>query len=219
MSAIKRRKLNGSLPKQHSSHAPPISLIDTCRYKKAKEYGLSITLSNTEKGRRVEIPLLNDERRVVTQIARANRISLESIHVKDHGKRHKKWGSIAILGMESLKREEYNVVEEGDGGFLGGNSSSGTKKYRGFIISSDGGFITGHGVQKIAGGVIGSGGEIGEITDGIILEFSEELKELLSDEVGKGINYGETSIVKNIKEKMHPQYGSSVVGRREKTSF
>ncbi|GJZ49914.1 hypothetical protein Tco_0604104 [Tanacetum coccineum] len=69
-----------------------------------------------------------------------------------------------------------NVVEEEDEEqirFLGGNSSSGTKKYRG-SNSNDGG-NTGDGV-KIAGGVIGSGDEI---------EFSEELKELLPDEAGK----------------------------------
>ncbi|GJW40781.1 hypothetical protein Tco_0066626 [Tanacetum coccineum] len=78
-----------------------------------------------------------------------------------------------------------NVVEEEDGEwicFLGGNNSSGTKKYRG-SNSSDGG-NTRDGV-KIAGGVIGSDGEIGEITDGIILEFSKELKEMLPAEVGK----------------------------------
>ncbi|GJY53213.1 hypothetical protein Tco_0444877 [Tanacetum coccineum] len=57
-----------------------------------------------------------------------------------------------------------------------------TKKYRG-SNSSDGG-NTRDGV-KIASGVIGSGDEIGEITDGIILEFSEELKEMLPDEAGK----------------------------------
>ncbi|GKA48160.1 retrovirus-related pol polyprotein from transposon TNT 1-94 [Tanacetum coccineum] len=60
------------------------------------------------------------------------------------------------------------LVEEEDGEricFLGGNSSSGIKKYRG-SNSSDGGNIR-DGV-KIAGGVIGSGDEI---------EFSEELKE------------------------------------------
>ncbi|GJY29839.1 hypothetical protein Tco_0405606, partial [Tanacetum coccineum] len=69
-------------------------------------------------------------------------------------------------------------VKEEDGEwihFLGGNNSLGTKKYWG-SNSSDGG-NTRDGV-KIAGGVIG------ENTDGIILslEFSEELKELLSDE-------------------------------------
>ncbi|GKG36846.1 hypothetical protein Tco_0447019, partial [Tanacetum coccineum] len=57
--------------------------------------------------------------------------------------------------------------------FLGGNSSSGIKKYRG-LNSSDGGNIEDR--VKIAGGVIGSGNEI---------EFSEELKEMLPDEVGK----------------------------------
>ncbi|GJZ55342.1 hypothetical protein Tco_0610535 [Tanacetum coccineum] len=69
-----------------------------------------------------------------------------------------------------------NVVEEEDGEwicFLGGNSSSGTKKYRG-SNSSDGG-NTGDGV-KIVGGVIGSSDEI---------EFSEELKDLLPAEAGK----------------------------------
>ncbi|GJZ13430.1 reverse transcriptase domain-containing protein [Tanacetum coccineum] len=57
--------------------------------------------------------------------------------------------------------------------FLGGNSSSGIKKYQG-LNSSDGGNIGDR--VKIAGGVIGSGDEI---------EFSEELKELLPDEAGK----------------------------------
>ncbi|GJR59346.1 hypothetical protein Tco_1501508, partial [Tanacetum coccineum] len=69
-----------------------------------------------------------------------------------------------------------NVVEEEDGEwirFLGGNSFSRIKKYRG-SNSSDGG-NTRDGV-KIASGVIGSGDEI---------EFSEELKELLPDEAGK----------------------------------
>ncbi|GJS58565.1 hypothetical protein Tco_0653349 [Tanacetum coccineum] len=73
-------------------------------------------------------------------------------------------------------RSSSNVVKEEDGEqirFLGGSSSSGTKKYQG-SNSSDGG-NTGDGV-KITGGVIGSG-------DGI--EFSEELKELLPDEAGK----------------------------------
>ncbi|GJR80818.1 retrovirus-related pol polyprotein from transposon TNT 1-94 [Tanacetum coccineum] len=69
-----------------------------------------------------------------------------------------------------------NIFEEEDGGwirFLGGNSSSGIKKYRG-LNSNDGG-NTGDGV-KIAGGVIGSSDEI---------EFSEELKELLPAKGGK----------------------------------
>ncbi|GKC30946.1 hypothetical protein Tco_1038240, partial [Tanacetum coccineum] len=55
-----------------------------------------------------------------------------------------------------------NVVEEEDEEqicFLGGNSSSGIKKYRG-SNSSDGGNI-GDGV-KIDGEVIGSGDEIGD---------------------------------------------------------
>ncbi|GJT42325.1 NADH-plastoquinone oxidoreductase subunit 7 [Tanacetum coccineum] len=83
-----------------------------------------------------------------------------------------------ILGY--LHRDK--VVEEEWICFFGGNSSSGTKKYRG-SNSSDGGNIE-DGVN-IPGGVIGSSDEIGEITDGIILEFSEELKEMLPDEAGK----------------------------------
>ncbi|GJU10098.1 hypothetical protein Tco_1132494 [Tanacetum coccineum] len=64
-------------------------------------------------------------------------------------------------GGNDDEREIDNVVEEEDEEhicFLGGNSSSGIKKYRG-LNSSDGG-ITGDGV-KIAGGVIGSSDEIG----------------------------------------------------------
>nr|GFA12080.1 hypothetical protein [Tanacetum cinerariifolium] len=61
-----------------------------------------------------------------------------------------------------FRDELDNVVEEEDGGcicFLGGNNSSGTKKYRG-LNSGDGG-NTGDEV-KITGGVIGFGGEIGD---------------------------------------------------------
>ncbi|GKB31255.1 hypothetical protein Tco_0870656 [Tanacetum coccineum] len=78
--------------------------------------------------------------------------------------------------MRTTLKINNNVVEEEDGErirFLGGNNSSGIKKYRG-SNSSDGG-NTGDGV-KIAGEVIGSGGEI---------ESSEELKELLPAEAGK----------------------------------
>ncbi|GJU84293.1 hypothetical protein Tco_1291839 [Tanacetum coccineum] len=75
--------------------------------------------------------------------------------------------------IRSCFRDELDDVEdEGWICFLG-NNSSGTKKYQG-SNSSDGG-NTGDEV-KIAGGVIGSGGEIG---------FSEELKELLPAEAGK----------------------------------
>ncbi|GKA79092.1 hypothetical protein Tco_0785688, partial [Tanacetum coccineum] len=68
-----------------------------------------------------------------------------------------------------------NVVEEEDEEqirFLGGNSSSGTKKYRG-SNSSDGGNIR-DGV-KIAGEVIGSGDEI----------VFRRVKKTASDEAGK----------------------------------
>ncbi|GJZ19775.1 hypothetical protein Tco_0556365 [Tanacetum coccineum] len=80
------------------------------------------------------------------------------------------------LASAAICKNRGVTVEEEDRGwicFLGGNSSLGTKKYRG-SNSSDGG-NTGDGV-KTTGGAIGSGDEI---------EFSEELKELLSDEVGK----------------------------------
>ncbi|GJY58886.1 hypothetical protein Tco_0458778, partial [Tanacetum coccineum] len=82
--------------------------------------------------------------------------------------------SLRCLDCMACFRDELdNVVEEEDGEwiyFLGGNNSSGTKKYRG-SNSNDGG-NTGDGV-KITGGVIGSGGRI---------ESSEELKEVLPDE-------------------------------------
>ncbi|GJW58480.1 hypothetical protein Tco_0105211, partial [Tanacetum coccineum] len=80
------------------------------------------------------------------------------------------------FGRHSIHiREIHNVVEE-QIRFLGGNSSSGTKKYRG-SNSNDGG-NTGDGV-KIAGGVIGSGDEI---------VSSKELKKLLYDEAEKLID-------------------------------
>ncbi|GJX07223.1 hypothetical protein Tco_0195155 [Tanacetum coccineum] len=69
-----------------------------------------------------------------------------------------------------------NVFEEEDEErirFLGGNSSSGIKKYQGLNSIYKGNTRD---RVKIAGEVIGSGDEI---------EFSKELKELLSDEAGK----------------------------------
>ncbi|GKE77541.1 hypothetical protein Tco_1543661 [Tanacetum coccineum] len=95
--------------------------------------------------------------------------------LRGYGMIHEDGDNDAIGGNDD-ERAINNVVEEEDGEqirFLGGNSSSGIKKYRG-SNSSDGGNI-GDGV-KIAGEVIGSGDEI---------EFSEELKELLPDEDGK----------------------------------
>ncbi|GKB69967.1 hypothetical protein Tco_0931379 [Tanacetum coccineum] len=110
-------------------------------------------------------------------------------------------GDNDAIGGNDDERAINNVVEEEDGEwiyFLGGNSSSGTKKYRG-SNSSDGG-NTRDGV-KIAGEVIGSGGEIGNkmlvrplnkdycrktrILVGSYLVFSKELKELLPNEAGK----------------------------------
>ncbi|GKA80036.1 hypothetical protein Tco_0786632 [Tanacetum coccineum] len=85
-------------------------------------------------------------------------------------------GDNDAIGGNDDERAINNAVEEEDGEwihFLDGSSSSGTNQYRG-SNSSDGG-NTGDGV-KIAGGVIGPGDEI---------EFSEELKDLLSDEAGK----------------------------------
>ncbi|GJZ95427.1 hypothetical protein Tco_0667761 [Tanacetum coccineum] len=69
-------------------------------------------------------------------------------------------GCSNIISQSVADGIQNNVVEEEDEEhirFLGGNSSSGTKKYRG-SNSNDGG-ITGDGV-KIAGGVIGSSDEI-----------------------------------------------------------
>ncbi|GJR75482.1 hypothetical protein Tco_0087847 [Tanacetum coccineum] len=60
---------------------------------------------------------------------------------------------------DDMDDDERDIMKEENEGFLGGNSSSGTKKYRG-SNSSDGG-NTGDGV-KIVGGVIGPGGKIGE---------------------------------------------------------
>ncbi|GKB85086.1 hypothetical protein Tco_0957358 [Tanacetum coccineum] len=78
----------------------------------------------------------------------------------------------------SLPRLLDNVVEEENGEwicFLGGNSSPGTKKYRG-LNSNDGG-NTGDGVKIVKD----------ENNGGIklSLEFSEELKDLLPAEAGK----------------------------------
>ncbi|GJT54467.1 hypothetical protein Tco_0989521 [Tanacetum coccineum] len=74
---------------------------------------------------------------------------------------------------------EFGVnVEEEDGEwirFLGGNSSSGIKKYRG-SNSNDGG-NTGDGV-KITGGVIGSGDEIGSYGSKGLLPYGFEKEEM-----------------------------------------
>ncbi|GKB22754.1 hypothetical protein Tco_0862155 [Tanacetum coccineum] len=72
-------------------------------------------------------------------------------------------GDNDAIGGNDDERAINNVVEEEDDEqirFLGGNSSSGTKKYRG-SNSNDGG-NTGDRV-KIAGEVIGSGDEIGSV--------------------------------------------------------
>ncbi|GJR97580.1 hypothetical protein Tco_0269754 [Tanacetum coccineum] len=82
-------------------------------------------------------------------------------------------GDNDAIGGNDDERAINNVVEEEWICFLGGNSSSGTKKYQG-SNSSDGG-NTGDGV-KIVGGVMRSGSEI---------DFSEELKEILPDEARK----------------------------------
>ncbi|GJR87155.1 hypothetical protein Tco_0211166 [Tanacetum coccineum] len=73
-----------------------------------------------------------------------------------YGMIHEDGDNDAISGND----DERAIIEEEDEEqirFLGGNSSSGTKKYQG-SNSNDGG-NTGDGV-KIAGGVIGSGDEI-----------------------------------------------------------
>ncbi|GJX70197.1 hypothetical protein Tco_0307368 [Tanacetum coccineum] len=100
------------------------------------------------------------------------------------------------------------IIEEEWIRFLGGNSSSATKKYRG-SNSSDGG-NTGDGV-KIAGGVIGSGGGI----------VSEELKETAFLMIAVGnIPMRDRSIVKNIhRGKSILNIGSRVVGRRHRSVY
>ncbi|GJV25607.1 hypothetical protein Tco_1378302 [Tanacetum coccineum] len=80
--------------------------------------------------------------------------------VRGYGMIHEDGDNDAISGNND-ERAINNVVEEEDGEqirFLGGNSFSGIKKYRG-LNSSDGGNIGDR--VKIAGGVIGSGDEIG----------------------------------------------------------
>ncbi|GJT26449.1 hypothetical protein Tco_0906724 [Tanacetum coccineum] len=92
-------------------------------------------------------------------------------------------GNSKANGGNDDEREINNVVEEEDGEwirFLGGNSSSGIKKYRG-LNSNDGGNI-GNGV-KIVDGAIGSGKNTDEII--LYVEFLEELKDLFSDEARK----------------------------------
>ncbi|GJW84365.1 hypothetical protein Tco_0157510 [Tanacetum coccineum] len=80
--------------------------------------------------------------------------------------------------MVCFRDELDNVVEEEDGGwicFLGGNNSSGTKKYWG-SNSSDGG-NTGYEVK------IGSGGGLDRISS--FLEFSEKSEEMFPGVAGK----------------------------------
>ncbi|GJT39827.1 hypothetical protein Tco_0939692 [Tanacetum coccineum] len=94
-------------------------------------------------------------------------------------------GDNDAIGGNDDERAINNVVEEEDGEwiyFLGGNSSSGTKKYQG-SNSSDGG-NTRDGV-KIAGEVIGSGGEIGlegdeEKLDDVLFELESSHDELVT---------------------------------------
>ncbi|GJV02805.1 hypothetical protein Tco_1336374 [Tanacetum coccineum] len=90
-----------------------------------------------------------------------------------YGMIHEDGDNDAISGNDD-ERAINNVVEEEDEEqirFLGGNSSSGIKKYRG-LNSSDGGNIGDR--VKIAGGVIGS-----------VIFPGKTLKELLPDEAGK----------------------------------
>ncbi|GJZ88972.1 hypothetical protein Tco_0660754 [Tanacetum coccineum] len=89
---------------------------------------------------------------------------------------------IGLCSLRTIKAEAVvlpRLFEEEDGEwirFLGGNSSSGIKKYRG-LNSSDGGNIGDR--VKVVGGVIGSGDEIG--TD-VPVE-----KDLLGTSLSKGL--------------------------------
>ncbi|GJT39521.1 hypothetical protein Tco_0939386 [Tanacetum coccineum] len=98
-----------------------------------------------------------------------------TLTLRGYGMIHEDGDNDAISGNDD-ERAINNVVEEEDGEwirFLGGNSFSGIKKYRG-LNSSDGGNIGDR--VKITGGVTGFGDEI---------EFSEELKDLLPAEAEK----------------------------------
>ncbi|GJW77679.1 hypothetical protein Tco_0139361 [Tanacetum coccineum] len=95
----------------------------------------------------------------------SSNISLRSLPFKSSSK----IVGIIALAMGSIKEENEEWIC-----FLGGSSSSGTKKYRG-SNSSDGG-ITGRWKSNSWVGLIRSGYEI---------EFSKELKELLPNEAGK----------------------------------
>ncbi|GJV79704.1 hypothetical protein Tco_1515574 [Tanacetum coccineum] len=104
-------------------------------------------------------------------------------------------GSLEPKGGDACFRDELdNVFEEEDGGwiyFLGGNNSSGTKKYRG-SNSSDGG-NTRDGV-KITGGVIESGGGIGLLRTLLDQNLAaiDDLEEMVKDEL-EGVCGGEVA--------------------------
>ncbi|GKA28122.1 hypothetical protein Tco_0714290 [Tanacetum coccineum] len=91
-----------------------------------------------------------------------------------------------VIPNYKFQDELDNVVEEEDGEWiylLGGNSSSGIKKYRG-SNSSDGG-NTRDGV-KIAGEVIGSGGEIGLDVSNQALSLAHSSKKPRGMEIAQG---------------------------------
>ncbi|GKA04054.1 hypothetical protein Tco_0676835 [Tanacetum coccineum] len=88
--------------------------------------------------------------------------------------------SHGVLSTLLPEKELNNVVKEEDGEwicFSGGNNHLGTKKYRG-SNSSDGG-NTGDEI-KIAGRVIGSGGEI--VEKAFSISHSDEVNSLTRDE-------------------------------------
>ncbi|GJR90880.1 hypothetical protein Tco_0214891, partial [Tanacetum coccineum] len=125
-----------------------------------------------------------------------------------------------------FRDELDNVVEEDDGGwicFLGGNNSSGTKKYRG-SNSSDGGDTKDR--VKIVGELIGSDGRIGDSTrvsvslgDGISLG-GKKFQELSIGDSGNIRDRGKTgemaSEVKRYLDKLSEESGEMFLGEAGK---
>ncbi|GJV78345.1 hypothetical protein Tco_1509929 [Tanacetum coccineum] len=105
-------------------------------------------------------------------------------------------GDNDAIGRNDDEGEINNVVEEEDGEqirFLGGNSFSGIKKYRG-SNSSDGGNIR-DGV-KIVGEVIGSGDEIGSLR----IHIEQRIAAMMGYRGGRGLEDDEERLLDELHE-------------------